>query len=658
MEDFSVKKLDFPITKLPRIQQSEVKNTNSTETMARKKNRFKKIFSSKAARIILVVLVILVVIGIYTAIQAQKLYRDGMKAQAQAKLAATALKQQDIELARVELVKTQEDFTILKKDFASMGFVAFVPIAGGYFNDAVHGVDAASHGVNAAITVTDSLIPYADVLGLKGKGTFTGGSAQDRIKLAVKSLGKVVPKIDSIETDVVKAAEEIDKIDANHYPNFWKFKKIRDQILMAQSLGNDAVTAVQDAKPLIKVLPKLLGESGDKKYLILFQNDKELRPTGGFITFYAVFKVDQGVISVDRSSDIYDLDNSIAVHPKAPEIILKYLPQVPTFNIRDSNLSPDFVTSMEDFRTLYKKSNGPQDIDGIIALDTHVLVNMLSILGEVTASGQNFNTKIDPRCDCPQVVYVLENNTTRPVNYVKENRKAIVGDLLYATMQKALSSSPKEYWGRLFQAAMKDSQEKHILYYIFDKDAQSGIEALGWAGRIKSFEGDYLHINDSNFGGAKSNLYVTQAVRVDYDVAGDGNITKTLTIDYKNPHEHSDCNLERGGLCLNAKLRDFLRIYVPKGSTLQESKGSEVKVATEEDLGKTVFNSFVTVNPLGQSKIIFKYQLPFKVEKGQLPLLIQKQPGINAVPYVIYINGKEVEKFDLLEDKVITLKGF
>ena len=61
---------------------------------------------------------------------------------------------------------------------------------------------------------------------------------------------------------------------------------------------------------------------------------------------------------------------------------------------------------------------------------------MLTIYGDTEAGGVLFSAEEDKRCDCPQVVYVLEDNTTRPVNYVKENRKAIVGDLLYATMQK------------------------------------------------------------------------------------------------------------------------------------------------------------------------------------------------------------------------------
>ena len=44
-------------------------------------------------------------------------------------------------------------------------------------------------------------------------------------------------------------------------------------------------------------------------------------------------------------------------------------------------------------------------IDGIIALDTHVLVEALKILGPETIGGRVFSADIDKRCDCPRAVY-------------------------------------------------------------------------------------------------------------------------------------------------------------------------------------------------------------------------------------------------------------
>jgi hypothetical protein len=211
---------------------------------------------------------------------------------------------------------------------------------------------------------------------------------------------------------------------------------------------------------------------------------------------------------------------------------------------------------MNDFNKLYAKAGGYKKVDGIIALDTYPLVSAMDILGgSIDVDGSIFTTKKDEHCNCANVIYQLEVYADQPVEFIKQNRKGIVGDLMIAIMNKAFSSSPKLYWGPLFQAMLTNVVQKHILFDIYNTDAQQGLGALNATGQIRSFDGDYLHINDSNFGGAKSNLYVSEDVTQDYSIKSDGSITKTVTIHYKNPFPPSDCNLERGGLCLNAILR-------------------------------------------------------------------------------------------------------
>ena len=306
---------------------------------------------------------------------------------------------------------------------------------------------------------------------------------------------------------------------------------------------------------------------------------------------------------------------------------------------------------------MYDKAGKKVEVDGIVAIDTNVLVSTIKILDDsVTAGGVTFNTKNDERCDCPQVIYALEDNISRPVNYVKTDRKGLLGDLLQAIMTKAFSSSPKIYWGPLFQSFITGTSEKHILAYLYDEEAQKGIEGLNAAGKIQEFEGDYLHINETNFSGAKVNIFMQEEVENNYEVKN-GEITKKLTIKYKNPYPPSDCNLERGGLCLNAEYRDWFRIYVPKGSELVDSKGSQVKLTTSEDLGKTVFEGFLTVRPKGSKTFTITYKLPFKLKSGSsLPVLIQKQAGTDGNVYTNVVNGKTIETFPLKTDKEVKLK--
>lgn len=601
---------------------------------------------------------VIILLAVLIGIPAYATYKSGIKTYRQAQLAADAIKRQDIEGASQEIKKTQASLKETQKNLGWLVPLKFVPLLSWYYNDADHLMKAGEHGLASAEIVTESIKPYADVLGLKGQGSFAAGSAEERIKTAVMTTGKITPQIDKIAEKLTLVQSEIDKVDPNHYPEIIFGKKVKSQLTSLREITDGTTTFVNDARPLVKVLPSLLGESEEKKYLVLFQNDKELRATGGFITGYSVFRIDKGVIKADGSDDIYKLDNAITNKEKAPAPILKYLPKVYEFNLRDSNISPDYIESMETFRKMYESAPGSKEVDGIIAIDTNVLVSTIKILDDtITAGGMTFNTKNDPRCDCPQVIYELENNISRPVNYIKTDRKSILGDLLDAILVKALSSSPKKYWGPLFQSVIAQTNEKHVLFYLYDKQAQEGIEALNAAGRIRPFDGDYLHINETNFSGAKVNIFMEEKVENKYKIDPDGTVTKTLTIDYKNPFPPSDCNLERGGLCLNAEYRDWIRIYVPKGSELIDSKGSQVKMTTYDELGKTVFDGFVTVRPKGIGKLTLTYKLPFKVKKNSpLPVRIQKQPGTNDNEYTNIVNDKTIETFPLLTDKDLKLK--
>ena len=151
-----------------------------------------------------------------------------------------------------------------------------------------------------------------------------------------------------------------------------------------------------------------------------------------------------------------------------------------------------------------------------------------------------------------------------------------------------------------------------------------------------------MHINDSNFAGGKSNLYVEQTVMEEINTQKDGTIKKKITIEYKNPQAFNTW--------LNGINRDYVRFYVPKGSKLISSKGSEVEVTTIEDLGKSVFEAFIQVRPQNSRKLEIEYEIPYD-PKGEYKLMIQKQPGAKDFHYIIKLNGKKVEDFKLDQDK-------
>lgn len=562
-----------------------------------------------------------------------------------------AFSKNDIDLLKTEFQEFSGKYSDFEKSSRKIYWASFIPYVGDFKN----GVEAGSDLIKAGRESIEAIYPYADLIGFKkGQASFVERSAEDRLQTAVATLDKVLAKVDTVSDSIEKASNRIDKINPDRYPEQIGGLTLRDNIQNLKTQFAGVSTLFVDAKPLLKKIPDIFGKDKEKSYLLLFQNDKELRATGGFLTAYAIFRIKDGKIKIERSEDIYSLDNSIAVHPPAPDKILSYHKDVSRFYIRDSNLSPDFAESIKIFESFYKQSNSKVNYDGIIAIDTKILVDMLSIFGDTEADGIVFSSKTDKRCDCPQAIYQLFDMVDRPVNYIKTNRKGILGDLMYALFYKAIGFSPSKYWGTLAQTMFRNLDEKHILLNFKDPEIQGSIEKLNYGGRIREYSGDFLHVNNVNFAGAKSNLFVTEYITSKTKFTSSGQIRRELSIEFRNPYPHSDCNLERGGLCLNAILRDWIRIYVPKGSTLESFVGSQRKVLTYEDLGKTVFEGFLQIPPLGKAQAIVTYTLPSSVNAKSYSLLVQKQPGTERDKLKVEVDGVKV--YDQIFDKDKELK--
>ncbi|HRN69702.1 MAG TPA: DUF4012 domain-containing protein [Candidatus Woesebacteria bacterium] len=622
----------------------------SSSFSAKKSKKFKFAFNKKVFFSIVAVLAVIGIASYFLVIQpALRIRAKANEVVAEAKKLQESIKANDIDLLRSDIDNMSNKYTEFENEAKSVYWASFVP----YVADLKSCVEAGRYMITAGDEAIEAIYPYADLIGLKqGEQNFYEKSAEERLQTAVLTLDKMLERIDVVAQNIEEAEKRIATINPNRYPTKVGTYEVRGNIQEAKNQFEGMATLFVDAKPFLKQLPSILGAEEEKNYLILFQNTAERRATGGFYTFYAVFNINKGKITIKDSSDIYDLDNSIPNHPRAPEKILAYHKGVNQFFLRDSNLSPDFVESVKLFNSLYEDSSHAIDYDGIITMDSKVLVDMLEIFGDTQAGGINFSANIDERCDCPQVIYTLFDIVDRPVNYVKIDRKRILGNLMLELFYKAVGFSPSRYWGQLAQTMFTNLDEKHMLLYFTDPETQKAIEALNYAGRIREYDGDYLHINNVNFAGAKSNMFIDEEITSETTFEN-GKAKRTVKIVFKNPYEHSDCNLERGGLCLNATLRNWIRFYVPEGSELVEFKGSQTKTLTYDELGKTVFEGFMTVNPKGQAEVSIEYTLPSSITEKNYKLLIQKQPGVEDQTLDVTVEGKNMFEGPFNTDKEI-----
>jgi hypothetical protein len=238
---------------------------------------------------------------------------------------------------------------------------------------------------------------------------------------------------------------------------------------------------------------------------------------------------------------------------------------------------------------------------------------------------------------------------SKPVNYGQ--RKAFVGPMMYSILVNVMAQ-PKTKMADLFNTAMNLIAQKHIQFYFTDSKAQTAVETFNLAGRVRDFSGDYLFVVDTNFAGAKTNAWVEYSADLKIDIDSQGVATNTLALTYKNPqHFFEDLQTK---LKLNGIFRDWLRVYLPKGSQLIEAKGFETGQATGEDLGKTVVEGFFTLTPLNNKTITIKYQSAAK-SNSLYGLLIQKQAGTKDFSYKITVNGKAQPELILNSDQELSI---
>jgi hypothetical protein len=354
--------------------------------------------------------------------------------------------------------------------------------------------------------------------------------------------------------------------------------------------------------------------------------------------------VDNGKVEPEASGDIYDLDKNFKNKPPIPPILAKFLTTENRWNLRDMNLSPDFNVSMQTFFSNYEKVPGqPVNIDGIVAVDTHFLESLVKVLGPVDVpTFGTFSADNDPRCNCPQIIYALSEIVDRPVNFIKVNRKGIIGPMMKAILTKAYGA-PKQQWPDLFSTGWNNVQAKHILVDFFNPTAQAAAEAVDAAGRVTQAPqgSDYFLLVDTNLAGAKSNFFVTTTVAHDVELPSGGSLKHTVTITYKNPFRPSNCNLEAGQLCLNGTLNDWVRVYLPTGAKLVESRGFDSSSVKEsEDLGHHMVEGVFKLEPLSEAKVELTYTVPYTNPKTY-NILLQKQGGTENITHILTVNGQD-----------------
>ncbi len=458
-----------------------------------------------------------------------------------------------------------------------------------------------------------------------GNGIYDVASPSVQIKSGMEYLYQQISLIqvsteENADKGVLSAKQLLNLVDFNKYKNL-----------------------AQQGTTLANGLPTLLGSKENKNYLVLFENNMELRPTGGFIGSYGIANFGGGKLNGLTVNDIYSADGQLKGHVEPPAPIKNYLNEA-NWWFRDSNWDPDFPTSAQRAEWFLGKEMGTQ-VDGVLAVDLTPIKNILHFTGPIFLPDYNLTISADN-------LYEKTQEEAQANFFPGSRKKASFLTALSRVLLSEIAGMDSKQRIGVLRSLYLGLEERNIQVYLHEPALQAVVGNLGWDGRLPvylcgdSCYSDFFGDVEANLGVNKSNYFISR--KINFSVVLDSQkITRDLDIKLQNL-----ANLSLGP---SGQYKVYLRIIIPKDATPTEMaviEGQNVEtltpdIDTKED--RQEVGGYVEINPGEVKDIKVGWETPVSENQSikTYGLFIRKQAGVGADAVSIKIKPPTPATFSL-----------
>jgi hypothetical protein len=404
----------------------------------------------------------------------------------------------------------------------------------------------------------------------------------------------------------------------------------------------------------------LLGVDAPRTYLLLVQNNHELRGTGGFLSAFGTLLVDRGQVADLRFADSYEFFSTAHEYPPAPEPMQRYM-GIQILVPRDANWSPDLPVAAETIRRLYAQETGVE-VDGIVTLDLDAVRRLVAALGSVRVEG--VAEPITP-ANVEQVLVELWENPpaeprVNPAGGAAEEPQTGAGDWwsrrkdfvpLVAGAALARLQAGDFDAARLAVEMAAALDTRAVQVWLDQPPAQAVLAAQGWDGGLQPQAGaDFLAVVDANVGYNKVDAVIQRAVQVAvaWPEGNSAPAEVTLTLTYTHPVSAEDSGCDptprygEGYADLIARCYfNYVRVYTRGGSRLVDVSGIDPQTVTSApgEQGTQVFGGYFVLPPGEVKRVSFVYRLGTALGPQEYRLRVQRQAGTDPLPLQVTVAG-------------------
>lgn len=323
------------------------------------------------------------------------------------------------------------------------------------------------------ITNVDTLVQHGLVPACSGLANFQLSNLMQDGAINIDMLNTLVKTFKNVEPAVTTAAEGINELPE---PHIGKLKELSAKISGPIDTAANMIPKVNKIAPL---LPGMLGGDGPRHYLLMAQNNSELRSTGGLPGSVGTMTIDQGKLELgefESGADITGKNSSPAARGVTPEEVALYSERV-AGRITDTSINPDFPRVAHFASMLWCEQKGGS-LDGVVMIDPIFLQYLLGLTGGFDAAGINVNGDNAAR------MLIHDAYNTMPVAMTDKFFSAAAAGAFNSVLGNLGNIGMTDLLGVIERSA----KEGRFLVWMQDPDEESAMETLGFAGQIKTDE--------------------------------------------------------------------------------------------------------------------------------------------------------------------------
>lgn len=396
-----------------------------------------------------------------------------------------------------------------------------------------------------------------------------------------------------------------------------KLARLSQQVSLARS-------SLLKVQPALADLPLLLSQNQKTNLLLLLQDNTELRPSGGFLSHFAVASLENGQISDFRFYDTFSTDSQLRGQVDPPADLSRSLGES-SWYLRDANWSLDFPSVVTKVLWFVNKEIGAT-AETVVALNLDTLVKLLKITGPV---------KISPTAPAISSANFYDYYLS---HVSAENSSPSFLSQFYPSLFTKLENLSSSQYSQALTLFINSLLNRQTYIYRADQPRQS-LSYLGWDGGVSTPSCrsalpcliGYIHPVEANVGINKANAHLLRQAHLRTAFSSEKiEYTYSLFLENKSPQPSWP----------NGPYKSFTRLLLPSSSQPQSVSvaGKEISFTTTPFQNKLEISFLTTTLPQSTAQIMVTWRQPLPTQRRfHYQLDLPNQPGVPPYPITISV---------------------